>query len=546
MTAPTDGSGRSLSTAARRFLIVTLLVLFVLQVVLTSRQMSPGFDEVAILPVGYVFLKTGQWHLVREHPPLIFALSALPLLALDPRLNLNDPSWIQPGSNIWRSGATFLMANDADRLLFWGRLPTLLLAILLGYVIYRWARELYGRSAGLMALLLYAFCPLTIANSGYASYDVGLSCFSTLSLYWLWRFTREGAWHNLMWTSLLLGCALGSKTPAIVLPPVFVCLILMAVWHGPRREAPESTARAVAPSLSFPFLAQTIADRVRLSMGALGLIFLMALAVLYTIYLFPGDPLFYVRALLIAPRLHAPGYLYYLMGQFRAEGWWHYFLVAFAIKTPIPTLLLIPLALWLWRRQGKGWFDDAFLLLPALALIVVVSAFADPMGLRYLLPIYPLLFIFASRTAQLFTRTRAGVVAGIVLAAWYLSTPLRIYPDYLAYFNELVGGPRRGITYLDGSNLDWGQNLKRLKRYLDARRPDNVKLLYVGEIQPAYYGIQAQRLQISDLGRSPEPGTYVICSHGLVRARAVFGIDWLKRYELIDQIGYAFYVFRVG
>jgi hypothetical protein len=209
-------------------------------------------------------------------------------------------------------------------------------------------------------------------------------------------------------------------------------------------------------------------------------------------------------------------------------------------------LLLIPLALWHWRREGWRWFPEASLLLPALALTILISALADSMGLRYLLPIYPLLFIFVSRTAPLFTRTRASAVAGIILAAWYLSTPIRIYPDYLAYFNELVGGPKHGIEYLDGSNLDWGQNLKRLKRYLDARRFDKVKLFYAGEIQPAHYGIRAEPMQYADLGRAPEPGVYVICSHGLVRARALFGIDWLKRYELIDHVGYAFYVFKVG
>jgi len=529
----------------RRAIVAILLALFALQVILTSRQMSPGYDEVGILPVGYTFLKTGHWHLVPEHPPLVFALSALPFLALSPRLDLNDPTWTL-GGNIWRSGANFLMANDVDRLLFWGRLPTLLLALLLGYFVYRWARELYGDAAGLMALLLYAFCPLTIANSGYASYDVGLSCFFTLSLYSLWRFMREGTRHNLFWTGLLLGCALASKTPAVVLPPVFVALMLLAAWRVPQPAAASAGASSSPASLSFPLAAQSVGSRLQLSLAALVLIFLMAFGVLYTTYIFPNDPLFYVKAVLVAPGLHASKYLYYLMGQFRAEGWWYYFLVAFAIKTPIPMLLLIPLALWSWRREGKGWFPEVFLLLPTLAFTILISSLADPMGLRYLLPIYPLLFIFVSRTAPLLTRKTAGIIAGSILAAWYLSTPIRIYPDYLAYFNELIGGPRHGIEYLDDANIDWGQNLKRLKRYLDARRFDEVKLFYAGEIRPASYGIRAEPMQFADLGRTPEPGIYVICSHGLVRARAFYGINWLNRYELIDHIGYAFYVFKVG
>src|SRR3989442_1162838 len=106
MTAPTRDSDRSFwnatpcpvqgrSPARRegRYLVVVLLALFALQVILTSRQMSPAYDEVTVIPEGYIFLKTGQWQLVPEHPPLIFALSALPLLALNPRLDLTDPSW---------------------------------------------------------------------------------------------------------------------------------------------------------------------------------------------------------------------------------------------------------------------------------------------------------------------------------------------------------------------------------------------------------------------------------------------------------------------
>lgn len=546
MTVPASFARLRHSSVTRCGLVLTLLALFALQVVLTSSHMSPSYDEVAILPPGYVFLKTGQWRLVAEHPPLIFALSAVPLLALNPPLDLTDPSWTREPLNRWAFGPNFLFTNDADRLLFWGRLPVLLLSLLLGYFVYRWAHELYGSNAGLMALLLYAFCPIIIAHSGFMSYNIGLSCFFTLSLYWLWRFMAEGTWHNLLWSGLLLGCALASKTPAVILPPVFVALMLLAVWWFPRREEADAASLVPVASLSFPLAADVLRDRLRLSVAALMLIFLVAFGVLYTVYLFPKDPLFYVRAVLLAPHIHIPGYLYYLMGQFKAGGWWYYFLVAFAIKTPIPLLLLILLALWHWHRQGAVWFNEVFLLLPAVALVILISALADPHGIVYLIPIYPLLFIFVSRTAPLFSRKGVGMVAGIVLAAWYLSAPISIYPDYLAYFNEFVGGPKYGIEYLDDSNIDWGQNLKRLKRYLDEHKFEKVKLLYFGTGRPEYYGIRVNRMQFADMARTPEAGTYILSAGAIVRARAYFKIDWLKRYPLVDVIGYSFYVFRVS
>lgn len=530
----------------RRSLVAALLALFALQVFLTSRQTSPAYDEPAKLPVGYVFLKTGQWRIMPEHPPLIHALSALPLLALNPRLDLTDPWLTRHPTNPWNVGLNFLSANNNDdTLFFWGRLPVMLLSLLLAYVVYRWARELYGGTASLMALLLYAFCPTTIAFSGLTSDDIGLSFFFTLSLYLLWRFMAEGTWHNLLWTGLLLGCALASKTSAIILLPVFLALMLLAVWGYPRSEAADTASPAPVASVSFLLAGRAVRDRLLLSLGALILIFLMAYGVLYTVYVFPNGPLFYVRAVLLGPHLHPAEYPYYLMGQFRIGGWWYYFLVAYAIKTPIPMLLLIPLAFWHWHRFGKGWFHEVFLLFPALAFIILISALAYPTGIRYLLPSYPLLFIFVSRTASLFTRRMVGRVVGIVLATWYVSTSIRFYPDYLAYFNEFVGGPKHGIEFLDDSNIEWGQHLKRLKRYLDNHKFDRVRVLYFTTGRPEYYGIRAETLQLADLARTPEPGTYIIGAYDLIRARAYYKIDWLTRYQVVDRIGYSVYVFGV-
>ena len=136
-------------------------------------------------------------------------------------------------------------------------------------------------------------------------------------------------------------------------------------------------------------------------------------------------------------------------------------------------------------------------------------------------------------------------MAGIVLAVWYVSTPLRFHPDYLAYFNELVGGPRHGIEYLDDSNIEWGQHLKRLRRYLDQRPFERVKLAYFTTGRPEYYGIRAERMPIQDLARPPEPGTYIIGAYDLIWAKAHYGVDWRERYRMVDTIGYSIYVFKV-
>src|SRR5262249_33728127 len=237
--------------------------------------------------------------------------------------------------------------------------------------------------------------------------------------------------------------------------------------------------------------------------------------------------------------------LYYLLGQSRLWGFWYYFPVAYLMKTPIPMLLLLPLAFWHWWRHRAGWFADAFVLLPGLAYFALIALMAPDIGVRYLLPSFPFWFIFASRAPPLFTKSRVAAVVGIALALWYVSTPVRFFPDYLSYFNELVGGPRHGIQYLDDSNVEWGHQLKRIKRYLDEHPDDRAKLLYFTTGRPEYYGIKAPRMSEADIVR-PAPGVYIIGANDLVRAKQTYGIDWLRRYPLKDAIGYSVFVFKVS
>jgi hypothetical protein len=113
------------------------------------RWLSACDDETSHLPSGYTYLITGQLRLNPQHPPLVKLLAALPLYFLHPRLDLDDPAWTSEPPREWRFGMNFLSENDADTLLFWGRLPTVLLALLLGFYVFRWARELFGTAAGL-------------------------------------------------------------------------------------------------------------------------------------------------------------------------------------------------------------------------------------------------------------------------------------------------------------------------------------------------------------------------------------------------------------
>jgi hypothetical protein len=182
----------------------------------------------------------------------------------------------------------------------------------------------------------------------------------------------------------------------------------------------------------------------------------------------------------------------FLLGDVRPGGWWYYFVVTFLLKTPVPLLLLFGLArLTRVRPAETGRLATLFLVIPAAGYFVSISASGFNLGHRHLLVVVPFLIVLTAGVVP-WARDRGlgarAVVAGLV--GWYLASSLATHPHYLAYFNELAGGPGHGRRYLADSNLDWGQGLKGLKRYMDQHGIERVWLSYFGTASPDYHGIR--------------------------------------------------------
>lgn len=526
---------------AARLAAAALLAALLLQCVWSMRLLSATYDEHAHLPAGYTYWKTGDLRLNPQHPPVVKLLAALPLLFLAPRVDWEDESWSGPRPSQWRFGSRFLYAwgNDADRLLFWGRLPIVLLALLLGFYVFRWSSERFGPRAGVYALLLYAFCPNVIAHGRLVTMDMALATFSTMTLYYLWRFLREGAMRPLILCALSLGLALGSKFSALVIAMLVAGWLVMRPIRGaaPAGSRKERKKRAAAPAA------------IGWAAG-LAIVAGVAAVVVWVSYLFPADPAFYWKGVGVVNRDHRPDHFYYLMGEFKQGRWWYYFLATLAFKTPVPALLSTAIAAVLaWRSRAATGRDDLLLVVPAVAFVAVTSALADNLGLRYVLPVFPLMFVFAGRIATPLTRSRPGLAVIALLGLWQVAGSVRVFPDHLAYFNEPSGGIMRGHRLLDDSNIDWGQDLKRLGAYLQEHKPaPPVRVCYDLNGQPPYYGIEAGRVTTEQLAASPPPGFYAIAAHCLVRVRMLNqpggpDLDWLARYPPIGRVG-AFHLFR--
>lgn len=199
----------------------------------------------------------------------------------------------------------------------------------------------------------------------------------------------------------------------------------------------------------------------------------------------------------------------FFLGQVRDEGTWLYFPVAILVKSPVASLIAIFLALGIgirficahWAGLGKWVWSLSCLLVPVVVYFVPAMLSNLNIGLRYVFPIYPFVFIAVAvllswRLRQASRRpvfVRTLTVLSVLLAA----ETLWAWPNYISFFNLAVGGSHGGINYLADSNLDWGQDLPLLAQWQKAHADVPLALAYFGTVDPAFYGIQSVPLTSS-------------------------------------------------
>ncbi len=209
----------------------------------------------------------------------------------------------------------------------------------------------------------------------------------------------------------------------------------------------------------------------------------------------------------------------YLDGVWSETGFKSYFLMTLWYKVPHATQVLALLTGFyvLFRRRGerRRWALQAVFLLPAVVLLVVAGGSAMQLGIRYVLPLFPFLYIAIGQVTCWRALQRQKLRLTLMVACTLIVlAPLRFHPHQIAYFNELAGGPANGYRHLLDSNLDWGQDLNALAHYLDENRIDRVGLAYFGTFPPAALGIAFELPPAFVL----QPGWYAV-SENFVRGR---------------------------
>lgn len=499
---------------------IALVIAFWLQMLLALPRLSATSDEIVHLPAGYTYWTTRDFRLNPEHPPLAKLLAAVPLLFLKPHVDLRSHEWNTGDEYLF--GYRFLYGNDADRLLFWGRLPMTMLAAVGAAIVFLWASDMFGPAAGLFAVGLCAFSPNLLAHGMLVTTDVPVAVFATLASYLFWK---SGLKSNLA-VGLATGAAMASKFSAAVLPVIIAGFSLWRIFCAAQRRK------------------RALLEAKRLAISGIGCILVIEAA-----YLFSVPPWRYVTNMGYLNANHNPVRLFYLFGHFNGRGWWVYFPLAFLVKATVPLMLTIALAgIQFASKRFINLSGERLILIVAISFLTVVIAGADDMGVRYLLPIFPLLFIWGSRIVVELKGKTVGVVLLVLLVAWQARAALGAFPNYIPYFNEIAGGSSGGIRYLDDSNVDWGQAVKMTGEYVRSRHLGAVELLPFSTFDnPRYYGVERPDRNDLDtyqvmISANRHPGIYIVSAHHLIRVMHVRP-EWNPR-NAIDRIGDSMWVYR--
>jgi 4-amino-4-deoxy-L-arabinose transferase-like glycosyltransferase len=501
---------------------VALLVILALELMLSIRREAQTWDEACHIFAGYSYWTHGDFGMNPEHPPLVKLVATLPLLPLS--LKVPPHAKVFSKEEDFTAATQFVYGNDAEAILFRSRMATAVFTLVLAISIFSATREMFGSGAAFLALILFVLEPTILAHGALVTTDMGMACLLFATIYGFYRYIKRPARTRLALTGLAGGMTLAAKHSAILIFPI---LLALAAWEVGRRYVRKESADAAPgdPQNSWKYL---------LSLGvALVAIGVISIAVLWASYGFHSEPRAgfdgVSRVVEYASRLKHPtqaklisgfarwhllpeAYLYgladvgitaefsrtYLLGTIYPHGKWFYFPVAMAIKSTLALLLLLLLVpIMIVVRRVKRWRELVFLAMPAAIYVIVAMTSGMNIGIRHILPAYPFLIVLAGWAAwQLIQIRRYWAYAIGVLLLFNIFSSLRSFPVYLAYSNELWGGPANTYKYLTDSNVDWGQQLKAVKKYLEGRRIDHCWFAYFAEVvaDPAYYGIPCKPL----------------------------------------------------
>jgi 4-amino-4-deoxy-L-arabinose transferase-like glycosyltransferase len=611
----------------------------------SSLQESAVMDELAHIPAGYSYLKFGDNRLNPEHPPLLKDLSAIPLIFLNLNFPIESNYWQQYINGQWDVGRVFLYESDnnADQIIQLARIFPMILTLLTAFLVYLLAKKFVGPYWALLPFILFSFSPLVLAHGHYVTTDIAAAFGTILIFLIVIPKMMQPSKKNLLVAGLFLGIAQLTKFSLLLFYPLIIIFIL--IWKIVQIIKQKKSHLTISPL-----------KEILKTLGNIIFVFIISFGVIYLVYLpqninypiekqtydtekilysFAGGPdpeletcrhwtgsisrqmrcvaeidialsknkitkpfaQYLLGALMVVER-STGGNTGYFLGNISNSGWHEYFPTVFLIKEPIPSLILIFLAIFWsfknfikstinniknknWWTKLINWLSQNFLLFCILSFVIIysISSIRSPLniGYRHLTVIIPLIYILTAdqikkwwwgvknnvNSQSIFSLLinfnqikKIGIktIFILILIMWYIIEALIISPHFIAYFNEFVGGAKNGYKYVVDSNLDWGQDLKRLTKFVEKNNINKIKLDYFGGGSPTYY-LQEKFEPWQSAKGQPEANSWLAVSLTFLQnsqGKPVPGFhinpkdtyNWLKDKNPTARIGYSIFVYH--
>lgn len=565
--------------------LCAIQMVLVTGIALTS---SPTFLEPAHLSAGISHWKLGRFELFRVNPPLVRAVAALPALCMSPQTDW-EMFYEHPGARSeFPVGRAFFQKNGmrACHMLKVGRIVCLPFVLLGTIVCYLWATELYGRTSGRFVSALWVFTPDILAHGALITPDVGGATLGLAASYAFHRWLRNPHLHNAVPVGMLLGLSCLAKTTCIVLP-----VLWLTFWV-------------------FSLARKTIARSRTSQVGDLALMFTLAIVVVNSGFVWDGvgKPLGdfrFVSTALGGPAAAEPpvywgnrftgtwlesvpcplpeqfvcgldiqkhdfeslDYPSYMAGELRQGGWATYYLYVWAVKLPVGVLLLA--GVWGISLAFRGKEMSLAEWIPIIHLVALFALVSSQTQFshhgRYALPAYSFLLVALGSVFAWAAKGQLARGGTWILASLAVLSSLSQYPHSLSYFNEMAGGPERGREHLIDSNLDWGQDLDRLREWCaDQKLAEPINLCLYTHVDPEDQGLAYQSELEQPFAGAPSmlavrPGIYAVsmsmlqgAPHSISNGNhqytllPVYGCSWLQNFEAEARIGGSLLIYRIG
>ncbi|HTC34135.1 MAG TPA: glycosyltransferase family 39 protein [Bryobacteraceae bacterium] len=471
-------------------IVVALILLASVRIAVTYTVFNHTSDEPAHIACGMQWLDQGIYQYEAQHPPLTRVMVALGPYLSGARSNHQQDMTIEGNTLLYGDGHYDLRLALSRA----GNLPFFWLAC---WMVFLWGRRILDTAGAVLSVLIFTMTPTVLAHAGLATTDIGVTACFAAATYASVRFLEQPDLKRTVWLGVAMGLMVITKFSALAFYPASA-IAALACWLYASRPSLSKTARLLAARIPW-----------------IGVAALLSLLVIWAGYRFSFGKTVWIPFSVPFPELYsgvkevmnhnATGHPSYFLGELRRGGWWDYFPLLIAIKLPLGLLVLALVGLWRRpARPGGAWPFALAVAIPVGILAVAMSSRIN-IGLRHILPALPFFAIIAAAGTlwliQESSHTKWTLWVAAAAVSWMVIGSLAAHPDYLAYFNAFAGDEPERIVV--DSDLDWGQDIKRLGKRLQELNAPSVAFTPTITISLAALGFPPHQQNDAD---APAPG----------------------------------------